>query len=446
MKAIPYVGSGLHAAVRWGRRHGFAVGLLSGAVAGVVVTLLATALVVPAGSGLPPGELVILSGRDQSDGGQRQVLVDQWNALHPANKATIVELPEIADAAHSEMVARAQSGRDDVDIYNLDVTWIAEFADAGYIRPLDESGLDTDGFLTNPLDTCRYNGRLWALPFNTDAGLLYYRKDLVAHPPGSWAQLRRDVEDVLAGTADQAGAGAATVPAGYAGQLADYEGLTVNALEAMQSAAGGNKVVDDGEVTVDLADMQEGVNRLRPTPGEPQIVLPQSLEQHEEQTTQAFRDGKVLFMRNWPVAYRSLAGTAAGEPSAPHVPFDVTPLPGPSVLGGQNLAVARSSVKPAAAQALIEFLTSDRSEQILFQRGGLAATREVVYLDAEIRQRYPYAGVLLQAVQRAHPRPVTPCYSRFSEVFRAAVNKALRDGEPLPSDFKETLESVLDGC
>jgi len=408
---------------------GIPLGLVVGAVVGLVVA-----------SGdrgpLPPGDLVIVSGRDDSAGGQRQVLIDQWNELHPRNRARIVELSGVADDQHSEMVARAQSGGG-VDIYNLDVTWIAEFAKAGYIRRLDEAGLDTGGFLPAPLRTCRYDGKLWALPFNTDAGLLYYRTDLVATPPGSWSQLRDTTEKVLVDHPDMAG---------YAGQLAQYEGLTVNALEAIQSAAGGSEVVKNGKVVVDLDDMQKAVDRLRPTQGNPQYVLPDSLNFHEGDTTQAFRDGKVLFMRNWPVAHRALRPTRSEDAAGPQLPFDVTPLPGPSILGGQNLAIAATSDHPEAAQALIEFLTDARSQQILFERGGLAATQEVVYRDAAVRKQYPYADKLLQAVQRAYPRPVTPCYTKFSETVRSAFYAALRDNERLPDDFREHLESVLRDC
>jgi multiple sugar transport system substrate-binding protein len=389
---------------------------------------------------LPPGELVILSGRDDSTDKQRKALIDQWNELHPDNWAELVELSEIADDQHSEMVARAQSGGGGVDVYNLDVTWIAEFAEAGYIRPLDESGLDTSGFLPNPLRTCRYDGKLWALPFNTDAGLLYYRTDLVPAPV-SWSQLQETIADTLARGAGEPGI------AGYAGQLAQYEGLTVNALEAIQSVTGDSEVVEDGKVVVDLDDMQKAVNRLRPTNGDPEFVLPQSLDFREQETTRAFRERRVVFMRNWPVAHRALAVQGGPEgTTGPPVDFDVTTLPGPSVLGGQNLAIAKSSRNPEAAQALIEFLTDARSQQILFERGGLAATRQVVYTDARVRENYPYAKTLLRAIQRAYPRPVTPCYTKFSETFRLAVNEALRSNEPLPDDFIERLESVLRDC
>lgn len=419
---------------RWRRN---AVPFSLGVVLGIVVLLAATYLVGGAedGHGLEPGELVILSSRDESAGGQRQELIDQWNALHPQNPARIIPLPAQADAAHSEMVARAQSERTDVDIYNLDVTWTAEFADAGYLRPLDESTVDRSEFLPNPIETCVYENKLWALPFNTDAGLLYYRTDLVRQPPGSWPQLARTTQAILADPGhDQ------RLKAGYAGQLAHFEGLTVNALEAIQAAAPGSEVVRNGKVAVRLDDINAGIDLLRPTRNN--IVLAESLKYDESQSTQAFREGKVMFMRNWPVAYRVL-NPPTKESAGSAVPFTVSPLPGDSVLGGQNLAIAAHSTKPNAAQALIKFLTDARSQQILFERGGFAATRAVVYQDAEIRSRYPYAETLLTAIQRARPRPVTPCYGRFSETFQDAVDQALRDEKPLPDDFTKTLETAL---
>lgn len=430
----------------WLGRHRYALMLADAVAIGIVGTLVVTSLTDDGPVDLEPGEIRILSGLDSSTGRQRQVLIDQWNLVHPRNKATIVELPADADAQHAEMVAQAQSGEDDIDVYNLDVSWTAEFADAGWIRPLDETGLDLTGFINEPLETCRYDGKLWALPFNTDAGLLYYRTDLLATPPGSWKDIRDAVDKALGG-------GSTTgVAAGYTAQLAAYEGLTVNALEAAQSVVHGS-IVRNGRIdtgVVGLDELQEAVDRLRPTAGTPQFLLPESLEYREDQSTEAFRDGKVLFMRNWPVAYRNLVQSTAGEPTpgpaAAAVPFAVTALPGPGVLGGQNLAIAKNSARPRAAQALIEFLTGDYSEQILFDRGGFAATRTIVYEDPAVRRNHPYAVTLLHAIQLAKPRPVTPCYAKFSEVFRTAVDKALRDDERLPPDIIDTLNAALSNC
>jgi multiple sugar transport system substrate-binding protein len=429
--------------VSWPKRRPRLEMLLAGIAAGVVLTVLADLFVVPwfAGDAGPEeGELVILSGRDDGFGNQRQALVDQWNDLHPRNPARIEEISAVADAQRSEMVARAQgAGRGDADIYNLDVTWTAEFASRGYIRPLD--GADTAGFLPAPLRTCRYDGQLWALPFNTDAGLLYYREKLVPRPPAGWPQLVSLAQDVLGRPAD----GKQRPVAGYTGQLGDYEGLTVNALEAIW-AAGGDVVDARGNVVIDSPEAQAGLARLATglAPGQPQVILPESVGYDEQAATQAFAEGRVLFMRNWPVAHRTLDPPAGGD-SAAALDFTVARLPGPSALGGQNLAISAHSRRPRAARQLIEFLTGERSQQILFERGGFAATREVVYRDAAVEQRYRYARTLLEVIRSARARPVTPHYAQFSETFRAVVRQALADGGHLPPDAGARLTAALKG-
>lgn len=408
------------------------------AIAAFVVSVVVALSKGPAA--LEKGELVIMSGRDDSASRQRQVLIDEWNQRHPDNPARIIELSSLADQQRNEMVKHAQSGKSTIDIYNLDVTWTAEFAKAGYIKKLDEAALDVSGFLEKPLETCRYQGELYALPFNTDAGLLYYRTDLIPLPPDSWDALKSESQRVLSEPHDPA------LVAGYAAQLDNYEGLTVNVLEAIRSA-GGEAENDDGELVIDLSDprtTQEGVDRLRASTRDPQIILSASLEHNETDSTRAFRDGQVLFMRNWPVAYRRLDQPIGGDSGAGPPPFAVTQLPGGSVLGGQNLAISSSSTEPTAAQELIQFLTDGRSQQLLFERGGFAATREAVYRDPAVRGRYEYAPELLKALNGAIPRPSSACYERFSEVFRNAVTEALRTGDPLPVGFSDQLASALD--
>jgi multiple sugar transport system substrate-binding protein len=120
------------------------------------------------------------------------------------------------------------------------------------------------------------------------------------------------------------------------------------------------------------------------------------------------------------------------------VRFGVAPLPaGSGVLGGQNLAVSADTARPRAARALVEFLTSDRSQQILFERGGLPATRKVVYSDQAVRERYPspYVATLEQALEGAELRPAQPHYARFY----------LRQNAPLPDDIQDQLVGALKG-
>ncbi|MEV4136269.1 hypothetical protein AB0J72_29385 [Dactylosporangium sp. NPDC049742] len=116
----------------------------------------------------------------------------------------------------------------------------------------------------------------------------------------------------------------------------------------------------------------------------------------------------------------------------------VRPDPAVSTVAGQ-------SRRPAAARALIEFLTGERSQQLLFERGGFAATREIVYRDAAVVKLYRYAPTLLDAIRSAHSRPVTAHYAQFSETFRQVVRAALADGGRLPADAKPRLQRALQG-
>jgi multiple sugar transport system substrate-binding protein len=404
----------------------------AGLAVGIVMTLFGATLVAPDDPDrIEEDTIVILTGRDDSIGGQRQRLIDDWNRLYPDSQAHLVELSGLADSQRSEMLARAQAGQD-VDVFNLDVTWIAEFAEAGYIRSLDESRIRTDGFLDNPLTTCRYAGRLWALPFNTDVGLLYYRSDLIEKPPRQWDELEQQVKEVRGRTGNRVD--------GYAGQFADYEGLTVTAWEVIHGVV-GPLVDEDGELVV--ADWQmplvnAGLRRL----GD---IAPSGVPEFDEDSAiQAFQTGDTLFMRNWPRAHRALAAGLEGSTS---VPFGVALLPGNTgMLGGQNLAISASSKRPRAAQALIEFLTSDRSQQLLFERGGLPATRKVVYHDPVVREQYPsYVDTLKMAIEQADLRPIQPHYARVSQTLRSAVDDYLRQEIPLPDDFPSRLADASKG-
>ena len=252
------------------------------------------------------------------------------------------------------MVRRAQDPAGRVDIYNLDVTWTAEFAENDYIVPL--SGVPTDDFLSRPLDTCLYERRfdgipfsgeqLWALPFNTDAGLLYYRADLVA-PPASWDMMVTETRRVLESPDHDP-----LLEAGYTTQLDNYEGLTVNVLEALRDVTTTIKVDESGRLPFDGRDLKEVVDRF---PGQDEnddgsrrenakVMLTASIGYEEQRSTEAMREGKTLFLRNWPVAYRSSPPGPANRPRPAGV--QGRPLPGGSVLGGQNLAVARHSAHP----------------------------------------------------------------------------------------------------
>ncbi len=432
------------------------VGILALAVVVTSATLVRT----PASAlDLEPGEITILSAFDESPSDPRRILIDQWNQAHPENEVIIVDAPGEPDEQHDRIVDDAKpGGAHQADVYVLDNVWMPEFIRRNYIRPLDEdlragAGIGDSDFLRNVLDTCRGLDEdslgLWCLPLNADAGLLFYRSDLPGvQEPTSWDDYSGDSAKKTLEQVRSSPAGVATVPeAATAAQFADEEILTVNALEAIWTA--GGEVVNrdgqlvfakDGSVEFD-AQAEEALVNLSAALGDREITLADSETADEDASIAAFADGRAIFMRNWPVTYDKLTNPSDQDP----ISLRVTELAGPSVLGGQNLAISSSSTKPRAAQALIHFLTSSASQLILFEIGGFAPTRPEVYANASDTSR-PYAQDLRSAVEGARPRPLTPCYIDFSRVFREGVLRALRNRGQLEAGFPRELASTVQDC
>ncbi|WP_042392422.1 extracellular solute-binding protein [Streptacidiphilus carbonis] len=401
----------------------------------------------------------IVSGSDSSIGpgnapavpdetGIYQQLVAWWEAnpdKHPHIHLQLVLIPGGADVVHSEMLASAQSGGSGpsgYDIYNLDSQWIPEFAAGKLIRPIGADTGDTSGYLPLPLATTRYQGRLYGLPFTTDAGLLYYRTDLVSAGQVASVHSVADLERLAAATVKaHPGTG---LTDGYVGQFAPYEGASVNALELIRSED-PEAFNTDGTVRSQAA-LSRGLDDLASL-FTSSTAAPAEGTYQEDQALRDFETGRALFMRGWPIAYDQVAsyrptsddrgpGGTAPVPVAQH--FAAAQLPFPTTLGGQDLAVSSSSPNARAALQVIQWLTDAASERCLYAVGGLAPTRAAA-LDAgalptaaESRcgsAASPHvapAPIVLAALGRALPRPTTRYYTEWSRELQITVGQVVQ--------------------
>jgi multiple sugar transport system substrate-binding protein len=388
----------------------------------VLVVVLTGYVAAGAQAGEPPqgrrGPLTLATAGDLT--GYLGPLLEGWNRTHPGEKVTLVELPDSADETQAQMVTDLRDGdRSRFDVLNIDVNWTPEFAAAGWIRPLPRDRFPLKTFLQPVVDTATYDGQLYAVPYVTNAGLLLYRKDVLARegvaPPRTWAELERYAKTI----ASKYGLD------GYAGQFLPYEGLTVNAAEAVYSA-GGSILGDEGErVTVDSAAAREGIGFLARGVREGWIPR-EALTYKEEESKQAFQDGRLLFLRNWPYAY--VGASAPGSKVAGKI--GAVPLPGPdgpgtSVLGGSNLAVSAHARHPDSAARLIAYLTSLPVQRQVLTRGALPPVRADLYQDPALIRRFPYLPTLRTSVLAAEPRPKSPRYDQVSLVVQAVVHDAM---------------------
>lgn len=131
------------------------------------------------------GPITLVTGKDTT--GTLQGQLDRWNKQHPDQKVTLVELPESADQQRQQFIQNAQTKSDTYSVLNLDPIWVAEFAANQWIDELPAKEFPLDRMIPAVVKTGEYFGKQYAVPFNTNAGLLFYRKDLLdrfgAQPP-----------------------------------------------------------------------------------------------------------------------------------------------------------------------------------------------------------------------------------------------------------------------
>jgi multiple sugar transport system substrate-binding protein len=355
------------------------------------------------------------------DTGYLQPLINRWNKRHPAQKVTPIYLPDDSDDQYAQLVTNLQAHSSVYDVMSLDVIWTAEFASNGWITPINPSVVPAGQFLRPAVDTAMYQGHLYAVPFTSNAGLLYYRKDILAAagvtPPRTWAQLAEE---------------AATLApryhiGGYGGQFQAYEGLTVNFAEAVQSA--GGSLLSDGHsvVTVDSPQAIRALQFL--VGGFREGWIPHAaLSWNEAASQRAFEAGKLLFLRNWPYVYGDASVAGPGNVVAGR--FGVTTLPGlhgpgSSTLGGANLAISAYSQHQGTALAFIRYLTSQASERYILIRSALPPVWTSLYSQPALIARFPFLPVLKQAILTAKPRPALIDYNQFSLAISSAVHQAL---------------------
>ncbi|MET0522021.1 MAG: extracellular solute-binding protein, partial [Jiangellaceae bacterium] len=283
------------------------------------------------------GPITYVQGKDTS--GFVQGVLDAWNAEHPDEEVTLIELPESADQQRAQMIQNAETESDAYSVISVDNVWTAEFAANRYIVELPEEEFPVDEMLPPVIDSARYLDKLYAVPSASDGGMLYYRTDLleaagIAEPPGTWQEMIDQCEQINATPEGQG------VPC-YAGQFEKYEGLTVNASEAINSA-GGVVTDDEGQPNVNTPEAAEGLNFL--VNGFTEGYIPaEAITYKEEEGRRAFMEGRLIFHRQWPYQYALANATDGSSPVAGK--FDVAPLPGldgpgASSLGGHAAAIS----------------------------------------------------------------------------------------------------------
>lgn len=387
------------------------------------------------------------------NGGQATLAAQCSEASGGAYRITTQILPNEADAQREQLVRRLAAKDSSIDLMSLDPPFVAEFANAGYLRPITDPAdvaAFTDGVLAGPLETARWDGELVAPPFWANTQLLWYRRS-VAEAAGIDPSTTELTWEQLVAVAEAQGK-----RIGVQGRR--YEGYMVW-INALVASAGGT-VLDDAGAGADARpaiDSPAGraaaavVSQLARSSAAPADLTTAG----EEEARSTFQGADGSFMVNWPYVYA--AAEAAVQSGAipqstfedigwaryPRVEADRVSAP---PLGGINLAIGSAGRHPDEALAALRCLLSVEAGAQYMVESGNPAARAAVYDDPAVREAFPMADLIRDSIDGAAPRPITPYYGDVSQSVQRSWHPA-NDVDPqrTPADTASFMSQVLAG-
>ncbi|WP_026486612.1 ABC transporter substrate-binding protein [Caldanaerobius polysaccharolyticus] len=363
-----------------------------------------------------PVTITYAAGKDSTPA--TKALIDAFEKKYPNIKVKFQEMPQSTDDQHNAYVTALSAGDSSIDVIAMDIIWTPEFGAAGWTLPLDKyvtKDMESK-FLPGPMEAVKYNGHIYGMPRFTDAGVLYYRKDIISTPPKTWDELMQMVK---------ANVGKNGTKYGIVFQGNQYEGLVCDALEFIYS--NGGSVLDGDKVTINspqsIAGLQYMIDIVKNKMAPPGVTT-----YMEEDARNIFQQGEAIFMRNWPYAWALLNADDSpvkGKVGIAPIPYGKDGKVGMSVLGGWNLGINKYSKHPDEAWKFIQFVTSEEGQKITALQGGNLPTLKSLYQDKDVLAKNPYWADFYNVFITAKPRPVSPFYPKMSDFMQINFHKAL---------------------
>ncbi|WP_197430338.1 ABC transporter substrate-binding protein [Burkholderia savannae] len=352
-----------------------------------------------------------------------QVSAKQWAAT-TGNQVEFISMPNNSSETLALYQQLLGSGSDKIDVMQIDTVWPGILANHLIDLKPYSKGQENQSFQSIVANNT-VNGKLVAMPWFIDTGLLYYRKDLLdkhhLKVPLTWEELDATARKIQA---EERAAGNEKLW-GYVWQGRAYEGLTCDALEWVSSYNGGTVIDEKGRVTINNPG---AIKALETTAKWVGTISPKAvLNYGEEEARGVFQSGNAVFMRNWPYAWA--IANRAGSPIKGKV--GIAPLPKggadgrpAAALGGWQLAVSRYSPNPKLAADLVMYLSSAEIQKMRAVQSSFNPTMPALYKDNDILRANPFMADLLPTFSSAVARPSTVTGAKYNQVSNQFWNAA----------------------
>ncbi len=352
-------------------------------------------------------------------------IVAQFEQGHPGVTIDVIRLPF---AGAEPKIMTALTTRTEPDIARVDVSFLAKLAHKNALLPLDDRVSEEfqADIVPVALASCRYRGRLWGIPDQTNGLCLFYNRDLFRaagldpdSPPETWDELIACGKRLTNRDEGVFGIGLSnslwwSLPFFY--------------------THGATFLSDDGRHC--LLNSAEGVKAFQ-----------LKVDMHTTHGIEGgawraggiihdlgFQNGRYAMILNGPWAVESLKRTG--------IDFGVALIPaGPAGthtnVGGNDLVVFRSTKSPDVATEFLTFVASEETQRMWAKRLGQVPVNQRAF-DAITSEEHPHLAVFVEQMRTAIPRPQTPFYPDMENLMNPEMQAAL--------DNTKTVKAALDAA
>ena len=358
-----------------------------------------------------------------------------------AGRYTIVGnlLPSDADGQRDQLVRRLAAQDSGMDLLGMDVTWTAEFAEAGWIRELtgDKAAQATKDTLQKPIDTATWKGKLYGIPRTTNVQLMWYRKSLVPNPPTTWDEMMQQAQVLK----DQG------QPYQIGFTAAQYEGYVVTVNNLIKGY--GGRLVNDDSTTAVVDDKTVQALTLLERVANSGLVSSSLSNAQEPEVFADLQQGRSAFSLNWP--YVLSAMRESNPELVPDLGFAPYPTvepgaPPTTTLGGMNYAISTYSQHPEETFEAAMCLRNEKNALAAAIDAGDVPALKTVFDRPEFIEAYPMKDAMLTSLENAVPRPVSPVYQNISTTLSTTLSPpAAINPQASAEELSVSIQDAIEG-
>lgn len=350
-------------------------------------------------------------------------IIKDFEQQNPGIRLNMIEGPNASNLVEDLNTSAFLLGSSPYDLINMDITWVPKFAAAGWLKDMSDlvSQEELAKFLPGDINGGRYKEGLYRLPWRTDAGLLYYRKDLLQQvglqPPETFSDLTQASKTLQQENAARWG---------YVWQGRQYEGVAAMFIEVLQGNGGFWVNPETNEVGLDKPQAIDALKFLVSTIQQG-ISPPGVITYQEDEARRLFQSGNTVFMRNWPYAWALLnaddspvKGKIGIKPMV-HAPN----LKSAACQGGWGWGISSMTKHPQEAWKVVQYFTSPEVQKKLILNTGYLPSRRALYNDADLLAKYEFFPLILPALESGALRPPIAQYAQASDILQRYLSATL---------------------